>query len=800
MAHKFVLLIISLCASSLRVRGQLPDLSMLQLDSKPTKTTTTPPPEPDPILTGAARTSSGRVAQNSPSDIVFNDGKTGGSATDTGTVEQVINLDLERLITETLGGIGDPGAPRQTDMTSLLDLINTDPISSSPSQNEPPKLPDFFSLQQASQQNSPASGSNTDSSVGIPMSLQESSRAAASQKKSAPTVNIPENPTPPELPSFSDLPPLPNPPDLPPLSAQTNAMDASSSSGLPPLSQTPDLPPLSQTPELPSLTETQNLPPLSETPQLPPQNPQSPPSRLPFPNLPTSGRQPLDQRAGLPPFNPQSPFARRPSQGFQGLPRGPFAPNLPSGSDPLGLGPMGRRRNPLQAASQLLGRVNNRGPNVPSTGPENIPSGPINTNAVSEGNAPSNDQNLLPFAENVLTQVQQLVDRLKDNGDGRPAGRRNNQRRPGPTPDCPNGRPACPENSCETSACLNIINAQCRPSCTGCAPRYFVNDRDVTETCTIISGLRPSGGIANIDPREQGAHLFMGTNGEFLNIPNRGRPPQPRVGPRLPTQRTQTLIDPLTRQPMDPRFIEQLESRRMRDPRMEQLFSGDLPGHQFVPGAGNPNMDPRFLRALIENENQARLNNRPNGTPFDPRIRQFMRPGSPPINLQQIARAQGQNLDMDAVRRFIAERGLQGTVNLGEPDSTSPARSRFGNRINEFRRRAMANRFPTQGLPNGINTLPTQGRAPGNSAVQQRPLMVVNQQDLQRLQTDFAAFQARPGNTPQQTTGNRVPNTPNLQTAQNNPLGTIAAFRQLQRQATFRAGRPSPGRQISNVI
>lgn len=457
----------------------------------------------------------------------------------------------------------------------------------------------------------------------------------------------------------------------------------------------------------------------------------------------------------------------------------------------MGLGPM-RRRNPLQAASQLLERMNNRGPIVPPSGPEN--SGPIDPNTASDG--PSADPNLLPFAENVLTQVQQLVDRLKENGDGRPAGRRGSQRGSGPTPDCPNGRPVCPDNPCETSACLNIINAQCRPSCTECAPRYFVNDREVTDTCTIISGLRPNGGIANIDPTEQGAHLFMGTNGEFLNIPNRGRPSQTRGGPRTPTQRP--LIDPLTRQPIDPRFIEQLESRRMRGPPMEQGFPGDVRGvpSQFAPGA--PNMDPRFLRALVENENQARLGNTPNGLPFDPRIRQFMRPGAPPVDLQQIARAQGQNLDMDAVRRFIAERGLQGTVNLGEPDA-SPARTRFANRINEFRRRAMANRFPPQSLPNGINALSPQGRAPGSPAAQQRPNMV-NQQDLQRLQTDFAAFQAGPRNAPPQA-GIQLPNTPNLQTAQNNPLGTIqAAMRQFQRQANFRGGRPSPGRQISNVI
>ncbi|XP_062613285.1 uncharacterized protein LOC134275060 [Saccostrea cucullata] len=413
MAHKFVLLIISLCVSS-QVRGQLPDLNSLNIQSK--QTTTTPPPEPDPILTGAARTASDRVTPDLPSDIIFNDGTAGGSATNAGSADQVINLDLERLITETLGGMGDPGAPRSTDMTSLLDLMNTDPISSSsPSQNEAQKLPDFFSLQPPTLPNLPASSSNTDTSVGIPMSLQESNRVASSQKKSAPTITIPENPTPPELPplpSFSELPPLPSPPELPPLPRVQTETPSS------PLSQTPDLPPLSQTPDLPplsltdnSLTETPSLPSLSDTPQLPPQNPQSPSSGFSFPNLPTSGRQPLDQRPGLPPFNPQSPFARRPPQGFQGPTGSPFSSNLPSRPGPMGLGPM-RRRNPLQAASELLERMNNRGPNVPPSGPEN--SRPLDTRTASDG--PSTDPNLLPFAENVLTQVQQLVDRLKENG------------------------------------------------------------------------------------------------------------------------------------------------------------------------------------------------------------------------------------------------------------------------------------------------------------------------------------------------------------------------------------------------
>lgn len=87
------------------------------------KTTTTPPPAPDPILTGAAaRTAQDRVALELP-DIVFADNQPGGSAIDLGTAANDINLDLDRLIKETLGEapMGEHNAPRQTDLTALLD-------------------------------------------------------------------------------------------------------------------------------------------------------------------------------------------------------------------------------------------------------------------------------------------------------------------------------------------------------------------------------------------------------------------------------------------------------------------------------------------------------------------------------------------------------------------------------------------------------------------------------------------------------------------------------------------------------
>ena len=361
-----------------------------------------------------------------------------------------------------------------------------------------------------------------------------------------------------------------------------------------------------------------------------------------------------------------------------------------------------------------------------------------------------------------------------------------------------------------------------RPSCTECAPRYFVDGRDVTETCTIISGLRTSG-AANIGPSGPGAHLFIGSNGEFLNIPNGGRPPQAPNTPGLPPQRRTPLIDPLTRQPLDPMFLEQLDTRarRVMDPRMveqqqqqqqqQQQFPGDMRRQQMPqlpPGVAPQNIDPRFLRALLENENAARMANRPNGPPFDPRIGQFMRPGSPPVSFQQMASLRGQNLDVDAVRRFMAEQGLRGTANVGGPERpTRVPPQALMNRIEELRNRGLPSGLINQALQNSLRggqRQQLQGPVPGNQAAPvQRPTPGANAQQLQALRSEFAAFRAGQmpnGNAQGQNAANQAPQTPpnlSIQSAQRNPLGTIqAAMRQFQRQAV-RSGGP---RSRSNVI
>lgn len=365
--------------------------------------------------------------------------------------------------------------------------------------------------------------------------------------------------------------------------------------------------------------------------------------------------------------------------------------------------------------------------------------------------------------------------------------------------------------------------------------------------CTIISGLRPASGGANLAPGGRGAHLFMGNNGEFLNIPTRRRPGPAGNGPIPPPRGIPPIIDPLTRQQIDPMFLEQLENRRMVDPRMEQPFAGNgrggPPSSRFFPGGRSPNIDPRFLRALVENENIARLRNRQNRPPFDPRVGRFVRPGAAPVDLQQIARARGQNLDIAAVRRFAAEQGLSGTVNLGGPATSNrlPPQSAIDrtnrqndvdrtnrqnaierinrqNAIERFNRQNAVERINrqnavdilnrqftnggiasprAQGLPTGNSRIPPQISGLGNPTAVQPPTGL-NEQHLQELITQFTTFQTRQtpnsaNNQPQ----NSGPNVPGLsiQSAQNNPLRTIqAAMRQFQRQVR------APGRSPSNVI
>jgi hypothetical protein len=93
------------------------------------------------------------------------------------------------------------------------------------------------------------------------------------------------------------------------------------------------------------------------------------------------------------------PQSQLPAQSIPGLPRG----GLPSGAIPPGFSQRRGSGNPLQDAAQLFGRTSDRGSRLPN--PRSTPSGA----------ADSNDPSLLPFAENVLSQVQQLVNRLKDN-------------------------------------------------------------------------------------------------------------------------------------------------------------------------------------------------------------------------------------------------------------------------------------------------------------------------------------------------------------------------------------------------
>lgn len=910
MAYTLALLIISLWVSSIEVSGNLPSLDMLNIPPpKPAKkTTTTPPPAPDPILTGAAaRTAQDRVALELP-DIVFADNQPGRSAIDIGTVANDINLDLDRLIKETLGEapMGEHNAPRQTDLTALLDLINTDPIG------RPDPTP-FFDLPMPTATPKPpkptlpqlgtlVSTSNIDSSVGIPANKRNSQTVKIPDFDFPSLPNLPKiseafnsPPAAPELPSLSEtsggLPPLTDafgelpslsqtsidskPPtqtidELPSLSQTSGGLPplSQTSIGLPPLSQTSiGLPPLSQTSGgLPPLQQTSNeLPPLSqasgELPSLsqasdglPPlssggfpsfteSSGRSPPfndnsdsfsssagnTRRGFPSLPpipdeANNMPPQSRIPGRPQsfpdpsepiFNPDPRF--QPAFQPQGLPRSPFTSRLPTDPRTSDLGEVGRLRNPFAPASQPTRRQGlSRAGRLPSR--ESL------SRVLSE-ELQSNDPNLLPFAENVLSQVQQLVNRLKDNRDTSPASERAPGRVPVSNSDCPNGPPACPEDPCQTSSCLNIINAQCRPSCTECAPRYFVNGRDVTDTCTIISGLRSSG-VANIAPSESGAHLFIGSNGDFLNIPRGGRTtptgstPQIGMPPRRPP-----IIDPITRQPIDPRFLEQIDPRRVMDPRMEQRLAelraqqqqlppgvdprnidprmeqqiAEMRGQQqqLPPGVGPQNMDPRFLRALLENENIARMRNRPTGPPFDPRIGQFMRPGAPPVSFQQMARLRGQNLDVDAVRRFMAEQGLSGTANVGESEAPQrgapnvPNQSLI-NRINDMRNRGLPFGMINQAMQNGRfrGAQPLQASLPGNQAAAQRPPLGVNAQQLQALRNEFASFQTgqpqTAGNNPAQNSANQTPNAPSLsiQSAQNNPLATIqAARRALQRQA-----------------
>lgn len=255
---------------------------------------------------------------------------------------------------------------------------------------------------------------------------------------------------------------------------------------------------------------------------------------------------------------------------------------------------------------------------------------------------------------------------------------------------------------------------------------------------------------------------------------------------------------------MDPRMEQRLAELRAQqqqlppgvdprniDPRMEQQIA-EMRGQQqqLPPGVGPQNIDPRFLRALLENENIARMRNRPTGPPFDPRIGQFMRPGAPPVSFQQMARLRGQNLDVDAVRRFMAEQGLSGTANVGEPDvaqrvapNNIPNQSLI-NRINDMRNRGLIN----QALQNGFRgAQPPQAGLPGNQATVQRPPLGVNAQQLQALRNEFASFQTgqpqTAGNNLAQNSANQVPSL-SIQSAQSNPLGTIqAARRALQRQA-----------------
>lgn len=260
----------------------------------------------------------------------------------------------------------------------------------------------------------------------------------------------------------------------------------------------------------------------------------------------------------------------------------------------------------------------------------------------------------------------------------------------------------------------------------------------------------------------------------------------PRMEQRLAELRAQQQQLPLG---VDPRNI---------DPRMEQQIA-EMRGQQqqLPPGVGPQNMDPRFLRALLENENIARMRNRPTGPPFDPRIGQFMRPGAPPVSFQQMARLRGQNLDVDAVRRFMAEQGLSGTANVGE--SEAPQRGAPNvpnpsliNRINDMRNRGLPLGMINQALQNGRfrGAQAPQASLPGNQAAAQRPPLGVNAQQLQALRNEFASFQTgqpqMAGNNPAQNSANQAPNAPSfsIQSAQNNPLATIqAARRALQRQA-----------------
>lgn len=478
------------------------------------KTTTTPPPAPDPILTGAkARTAKDRLTLELP-DIVFADNQPGGSAIDLGTAANDINLDLDRLIKETLGDapMGEHNAPRQTDLTALLDLINTDPIGRPDPTPVDPLIPRFFDLPSPTATSKPpkptlpqlgtlVSTSKTDSSVGIPVSKQETARL--SNNRNSQTVKIPES----DFPSLPPLPDLPNTsessnlppvsPDLPSLTETSGGLPPLTEAfgGLPSLSQTSiDLPPPRQPiDELPSLTQTSDaLPPLSQTsvglpplsqssvglpplsqasgglPPLPQTPNELPPLSQASGELPSlsqaSGRLPplsqssggfpsfTESSGGSPLFNDNSDafssFADTP-RGFpsqpsfpdegnnripggprslpdpsesifnsdprfqsafqpQGVPRSPFTSRIPTDPRTSDLREVGRLRNPFAPASQLPRRQGlSRAGRLPSR--ESL------SNVLSEEQLQSNDPNLLPFAENVLSQVQQLVNRLKDN-------------------------------------------------------------------------------------------------------------------------------------------------------------------------------------------------------------------------------------------------------------------------------------------------------------------------------------------------------------------------------------------------
>lgn len=452
------------------------------------KTTTTPPPAPDPILTGAAaRTSKDRLTLELP-DIVFADNQPGGSPIDLGTAANDINLDLDRLIKETLGEgpMGEHNAPRQTDLTALLDLINTDPIGRPDPTSVDHLMPRFFDLPSPTATSKPpkstlpqlgtlVSSSKTDSSVGIPVNKQETN------KRISQTVKIPESdilslpdlpnisessnspPVPPELPSLTEtsggLPPLTdNFGGLPSLSQTsidsqppTQTIDelpslTQTSGGLPPLSQTSvGLPPLSQTSVglpplsqasggLPSLSQASGgLPPLSQAsggfPTFTESSGGSPlfndnsdaflhsadtPRGLPSqPSFPDEGNNRIPGRPRSLPDPSESIF--NPDPRFQsvfqpqGVPRSPFTSRIPTDPRTSDLGEVGRHRNPFAPASQLPRRQG-----LPSRA-WRLPSRESLSNVLSEDQLQSNDPNLLPFAENVLSQVQQLVNRLKDN-------------------------------------------------------------------------------------------------------------------------------------------------------------------------------------------------------------------------------------------------------------------------------------------------------------------------------------------------------------------------------------------------